>query len=236
MMPVLHQPAYIPQPVSWEDPKWQGGALQEKGIGSKENQKSRSNLPINEMALDFDQLREELEKVRKESYEVGYRDGLEAGREEGYHQGLVEAERNFREQQWRQQQHFQQLLSNMMEAIQNELKAFFSRAEEAVTELALEIAKKVVDGEVKTNTEIVKRAVSQALDQLKGGNITVRLNPEDFLLLGDDLSLVNLDRGFSVNFVPDEKVERGGVIAESEQGVVDLQPSTKFSLLQVEVL
>ena len=233
MMPVLHQPVYIAQPVSWDwDEKEHEGV---RDWGSKSPQ---SNSPISEMALDSARSAkdDELQRARKEGYEAGYRNGFAAGQQEGYRKGFAEAEQRFREQQWQQHQHIQQLLNNLAEAIRNELETFFSRAEEAVTELALEIAKKVVEVEVKTNPEVVRKSVSQALNELKGGSITVRLNPADFSLLGNDLNLLNLGEGVSVRFVPDETVEQGGVVAESEQGFVDLQPSTKLALLQSEVL
>ncbi len=232
-MPVLHQPVYIAQPVSWD---WDEREHEE--VRDWESKSSQSNLPISEMALDSARPTkdDELQRARKEGYEAGYQNGFVAGQQEGYRKGFAEAEQRFREQQWHQHQHIQQLLNNLAEAIRNELETFFSRAEEAVTELALEIAKKVVEVEVKTNPEIIKRAVSQALSELKGGSITVRLNPADFLLLGDDLSLINLGESVSVRFVSDETVERGGVVAESDQGFVDLQPSTKLALLQSEVL
>ncbi len=226
-MPVLRQPIYLAQPVAWEEPE-------------TENQIFNGDLPIDEMELNFAQPENDagvdIQKIRKEGYEAGYRDGFLAGQQEGYRQGVAAAEQIFKEQQWQQHQHVQQLLNNMAEAIRNEIANFFSRAEEAVTELALEIARKIIEVETKTNPEVVRKAVSQALNELKGGNITVRLNPEDFSLIGNDLSLINLNDDVSVRMVPDETVERGGVIAESEHGFVDLQPHTKLALLQSEVL
>lgn len=226
-MPVLHKPVYRPQPIPWEETELE-----------KTTKSSQQILPISEMAVTTAETRSEnenLQKAWKEGFETGYKEGLLAGQKEGYRRGMAEAEHRFKEQQWQQHQHAQKLLNKMAEAIRNEIASFFARAEEAVTELALEIARKVVEVEVKTNPEAVKRAVSQALNELKGKNITVRLNPEDFSLFNDDLSLLNLE-GVSVRFVADEAVERGGVVAESEQGVVDLQPSTKLALLQAEVL
>ncbi|MCX7643143.1 MAG: FliH/SctL family protein, partial [Armatimonadetes bacterium] len=175
------------------------------------------------------------QKLKRESYEAGYRDGFLAGQQEGYRQGVAAAEQAFKEQQWQQHQHIQQLLNNMAEAIRNEIANFFNRAEEAVTELALEIARKIIEVETQINPEVVRRAVSQAIHELKGGTIIVRLHPKDFSLIGNDLSSLNLHDGVSVRLVPDESIERGGVIAESEQGFIDLQPHTKLALLQSEV-
>lgn len=228
-MPVLQKPVYHPQPVPWDD-------VEPKSAP----QSSNPNLPINETDDGLTNTEpksdgENLQKAWKEGYEAGYREGLLAGQKEGYRQAIKAAEQNLKELQWQQHHHAQQLVNKIAGEIRNELVSFFNRAEEAVTELAIEIARKVVEVEVKTNPEIVKKAVHQALSELKSGNITVRLNPEDFSLLNFDLSLLNLE-GISVRIVPDESVERGGVVAESEQGFVDLQPSTKLTLLQAEVL
>lgn len=226
-MPVLRQPYYLAQPVAWDETE-------------TDDQSFDGKLPIEEMELNFAQPKNDavvdLQKIRKEGYEAGYRDGFLAGQQEGYRQGLAAAEQVFKEQQWQQHQRVQQLLNNLAEAIRNELANFFSRAEEAVTELAFEIARKIIEVEARTNPEVVRKAVSQALQELKGGTITVRLNPEDFSLIGNDLSSLNLGDGVSVRMVPDETVERGGVVAESEQGFIDLQPHTKLALLQSEVL
>lgn len=245
-MPVLRQPKYFPQPVAWDELNGKGESLStnlpiseiEERIGTDAENEKRGNDQTEKVDASkaVADLQTELQKARKEGYEAGYRDGFIAGQNEGYQQGIADAEQKFREQQIQQHQYTQHLLNKLAEAIRGELSAFFNRAEEAVTELALEIARKVVEVEVKTNPEVVRKAVAQAIEELKGGNITVRLNPEDFSLFGNDLSLMNLGEGVSVRFVPDESVERGGVVAESEQGFVDLQPQTKLALLQAEVL
>ncbi len=226
-MPVIRQPKYLPQPLSWDETE-------------RENESLPPNLPINGTGNDGEQRMKdeiaELQKARKEGYEAGYRDGFLAGQNEGYRQGVSAAEQKFRDQQLQQLQHTQHLINKMAEVIRSEIANFFSRVEEAVAELAIEIARKVVEVEVKTNPEVVKKAVSQALEELKGGSITIKINPEDFSLFANDLSLMNLGEGISVRFVPDESVERGGVVAESEQGLVDLQPQMKLALLQGEVL
>ncbi|MFN4178827.1 MAG: FliH/SctL family protein [Armatimonadota bacterium] len=236
-MPVLHQPVYLAHPVAWEEPEneTKSDQLSAHPLASNFN----GNMPIKEMELNLAEFEKgkgvDLQKVRKEGYEAGYRDGFLAGQQEGYRQGFAAAEQAFKEKQWQQHQFVQQLINNMAEAIRNELANFFSRAEEAVTELALEIARKIIEVETKINPEVVRKAISQALQELKSGTVTVRIHPEDFSLLGNDLSWLNLGEGVSVRVVPDETIERGGVIAESEQGLVDLQPHTKLALLQSEV-
>jgi len=257
-MPVLHQPLYIPKPVPWDEPETSSPPANCNSLPSEENQSFQPDMPINQsgwVQTDYFQSPErrsdsglcvhtlanqstcaENEQAFTKAYQAGYRDGFAAGQQEGYQQGLAEAEQRFREQVERLHDYTHTRLHAIIEAIRNEIQSFFTQAEEAVTQLAIEIAQKVIETEVKTNPEVVRNAVSQALNQLKGTNIVVRVNPADFSLLGSDLNLVNLGEGVSIRFVPDETIEQGGVIAESEQGFVDLQPSTKLALLHSEVL
>lgn len=217
-MPVLRQPAYRPQPVVW----------------------NTEAMPPED--LDLSLPREKKEQVpfgqSQDGYEAGYRDGFMAGQQEGYRQGYAAAEREWRKEQEQLQQQFQRSLLALQKAAHDEVVAFLARAEEAMTELAIEIAQKVVEAEITTNPDIVRRAVAQALQTLKGTTITVRVNPADFPFLGNNLNLLKNEEqsGMTVRFVPDESVERGGIIAESDQGVVDLQPQTKLALLRTEVL
>ncbi len=216
-MPILRQPPYRPQPVIWN---------------------TEAKLPENlDLSLPIEKRGQPPLGQRQGGYEAGYRDGLMAGQQEGYRQGYAAAEREWQKEQEQLQQQIQRSLLALQKAAHDEVAAFLARAEEAMTDLAIEIARKVVESEITTNPDIVRKAVAQALQALKGSVITVRVNPADFHLLGDNLSLLrNEQGGMTVRFVPDESVERGGVIAESEQGVVDLQPQTKLALLQTEAL
>ncbi len=265
MMPVLRQPHYLPQPIPWDEEAWTEGeerrenrqpesltlqlpihktgtgdrcSGQQTGRWADEERWGNGGMEKGsvEQQKPVSSPQSQASSAYKEGYDAGYRDGFLAGQQEGYRQGVAATEQRFQEEQLRLHQHVQHLFQNLTEALQNEIAAFFERAEKAVAELALEIARKVIEVEVTTNPEVARRAVAQALQQLKGSTITVRLHPEDFSLLGNDLSLLNLHESVSVQFVPDESVERGGVVAESEQGLVDLQPRTKLALLHSEVL
>ncbi len=233
-MGVLVQPRYLAQPIPWDEPK---GLAQSFGIVVPREKTGDDQNPVPPSTGETGGVTNmDVQRIRKEGYEAGYRDGFLAGQQEGERQGREAAEKRFQKELWRTHQHFQQLLHNLAKALRNELTTFFERTEAAVTELALDIARKVVEVEVTTNKEVVRRAVEKALHKLNGTTVTLRLHPDDFSLLGNDLSWLNLNKDWSVRLVSDESVERGGVIAESEHGLVDLQPSTKFALLQAEVL
>lgn len=233
-MGVLVQPRCKGEPIPWDEPK---GLAQSFSTGLPIEETGDEQNPVPPPTGETGGVtNRDVQRIRKEGYEAGYRDGFWAGQQEGERQGREAEKKRFQKELWREKQHFRQLLHNLEKALRKELTTFFERTEAAVTELALDIARKVVEVEVTTNKEVVRRAVEKALRELKGTTITLRLHPDDFSLLGDDLSLINLNRDWSVRLVSDERVERGGVIAESEHGLVDLQPSTKFALLQAEVL
>lgn len=221
-MPILRQPAYRPQSIPWERDD-QPPAIP-TASGSFQG-------------LTHEELTSAIEQGRREGYETGYRDGFLAGQQEGYRMGVAAMERQHEQErrQWHQQ--VEQLVAALGDSLRGEIAHLMARMEDLLTELALEIARKVVEVEVTSNPEVVRHAVTKALQELRGGTITVRLHPHDFALLESSFPLLDLrDEGLSVRFVADESVERGGVLAESEQGVVDLQPSTKFTLLRAEVL
>lgn len=221
-MPILRQPTYRPQPIPWE---------------RDDQPLAISTANGSSLGLTHEELTSAIEQSHREGYETGYRDGFLAGQQEGYRMGVAAMERQHEQerQQWRQQ--VEQLVAALGDSLRGEIAHLMVRMEDLLTELALEIARKVVEVEVTSNPEIVRHAVTKALQELRGGTITVRLHPHDFALLESSFPLLDLrDEGLSVRFVADESVERGGVLAESEQGVVDLQPSTKFALLRAEVL
>ncbi|MDT7972411.1 MAG: FliH/SctL family protein [Armatimonadota bacterium] len=251
-MPVLPKPLYRPQPVPWEKKEcpMSDGAMSnepmtnetmtnepmsnERGMGGRGDETPRNAYPMNQSLIAS---RQSLSEWRQEVYEAGYRDGFLAGQQEGYRMGVAAAERQHEQEreQWRQK--MEHLVATLGDELRGEIANWMGRMEELLTELALEIARKVVEVEISTNPEIVRHAVNKSLQELRSGTITIRLHPDDFALLEPSLPLLNLQsEGLTVRFVADEGVEKGGVIAESDQGVVDLQPSTKFALLKAEVL
>jgi len=161
-----------------------------------------------------------LEQAYREGYEAGYQAGLKAGREEGYQEGRAAA-----------QQAKERMLERWGEALRREWEAFRSQAEVMLTETALEIARRVVEVEVQTNPQVVREAARKALEALGEASIVLRVHPEDGVLLQDQEW-----SSPRVRVVLDETMERGGVVAESDLGKVDLRPSIKFALLQEEVM
>jgi len=96
-----------------------------------------------------------------------------------------------------------------------------AEVEDTVVELALSIARTVLDRELAASTdpgaEAIARALALAPDDCP---VTVRLHPDDVLVLGD-VSAVAPGRALLV--VADPAVERGGCVAEGAGRSVDAQ-------------
>jgi len=109
-------------------------------------------------------------------------------------------------------------------------------------ELAMLIARKVVDGEVRASSVAVHRAVTAALAMVKDQETaTVRLNPEDLEVLKTTREWGHLCYGAGrtegaqtsrmperVRFVADDGLGRGGCLVETPSASVDMRTKTRF--------
>ena len=93
--------------------------------------------------------------------------------------------------------------------------------EDTVVELALSIARTVLDRELATRTDPGADAIARALGLVPDDcPVTVRLHPDDVLTLGD---LSAVDPGRRLVVVADPAVEPGGCTAEAAGRLVDAQ-------------
>jgi flagellar assembly protein FliH len=128
---------------------------------------------------------------------------------------------------------FQQAVGQLRERQQKTL----DEAQQELIDIAFEMAAKVVQTEIQTHPEVVLSAVQSALSRFKGGDIVLRLHPEDAeTVRGALLRLTSeLSSGTTISIAEDPTVERGGCVADGEGGRVDNQPSVKLELLHQAV-
>jgi flagellar assembly protein FliH len=93
------------------------------------------------------------------------------------------------------------------------------RTERQMVELALTLARRVVQKEVDADPTQLLAMSRTAIDRLGDDTrITVRLNPVDYAAAGGE----NMPQlGTNVTVVADQKVEHGGCRIESELGTLD---------------
>ncbi len=137
----------------------------------------------------------------------------EAARAEGYAAGLAAA----REAGEQTCAHMKQLAESFSSTLDN----LDFRLADMVLELALDVARQVVAGELAARPERILDVVNLALKQMAETNREARLllNPEDAALVRPHLDKV-LDKN-RLRVVEDSRIVRGGCLIETGQGDLD---------------
>lgn len=143
----------------------------------------------------------ELARLREAARAEGYAEGLAAARDEG--------ERSCAQ------------MKQLVESFSSTLDNFDFRLADAVLELALDVARQVVAGELAARPERILDVVNLALKQMAETNREARLllNPEDAALVRPHLEQV-LDKN-RLRIVEDGRIVRGGCLIETGQGDLD---------------
>ncbi|MHB1085272.1 MAG: flagellar assembly protein FliH [Thiobacillus sp.] len=143
----------------------------------------------------------ELAKLREAAHAEGYADGLAAGRVEGEQAGA----------------HMKQLAESFSATLDN----LDFRLADMVLDLALDVARQVVTGELAVHPERILDVVNLALKQMAETSREARLllNPDDAVLVRPHLDQV-LDKN-RLRIVEDARIERGGCLIETPQGDLD---------------
>ncbi|MCS7301495.1 MAG: FliH/SctL family protein, partial [Fimbriimonadales bacterium] len=195
-----------------------------------------------EDAPDLDALRAEAEAIRLRAMQDAERIREQARREGyllGYEQGYAEGELHARkraEAELRditEQLHAQ--VEQVIQSLQAQCKAYMQNAEAQMLELALEVARKIVREELKIQPEHALAIVRDALRRMQGfAHIRIRVNPLDLELIRQNratlLSIVDGVEGIEV--VEDRRVDQGGCVIETEQGVYDARIRTQLGELE----
>ena len=108
-----------------------------------------------------------------------------------------------------------------------------------VVRLAVEIARRIVQRELRTDPGLIARTAESALEQIAAASdVRVRVHPLDARLLEQTMSeIVSApDRAAAVEIVPDGSIERGGCVVESDRGIVDARLRTQFEEMQTRLL
>ena len=143
----------------------------------------------------------ELARLREAARAEGYAEGLATGRVEG-------------EQACGR-------MKQLVESFGSTLDNFDFRLADMVLELALDVARQVVAGELAARPERILDVVNLALKQMAETSREARLllNPDDAALVRPHLEQV-LDKN-RLRIVEDIRIERGGCLIETAQGDLD---------------
>ena len=154
------------------------------------------------------------------------RESMVKGYEEGFAEGLRRAEDQTREQVER----LTQIISNAL----TDHDTMIRSAQKEAAALALAVATKVVNREIKQDPETVLSVVQGALERIPPAErVRVLVNPEDEDLVRERWSEVAgaNARGLEWDLATDPMVGRGGCVIEARSGFVDGRIETQLSKL-----
>jgi flagellar assembly protein FliH len=148
-----------------------------------------------------DDIEAELARLREAARAEGYEEGLAAGR--------VEGEKSCGR------------MKQLAESFSGTLDNLDFRLADMVLDLALDVARQVVAGELAVHPERILDVVNLALKEMAETSREARLllNPEDAVLVRPHLDQV-LDKN-RLRIVEDARIERGGCLIETTQGDLD---------------
>ncbi|MHB8578602.1 MAG: FliH/SctL family protein [Ignavibacteriaceae bacterium] len=138
---------------------------------------------------------------------------------------------------------FSEKLNKMYKDVSNIVAEFDRRAneyslsfEKLVIDLSLVIAEKIIKREISQEPSIEK-VLSDAIKRVIGSNkIMVKLNPNDLRNLSEENKNLFSGESYSkINFEPDERIESGGCLVETEIGNVDARISNQISELKKQL-
>lgn len=163
---------------------------------------------------------QESEDIRKsaqqEGYKRGYDDGrqrgLEEGRDKGRQQGLDTAN---------------QMIEEAIEIKQRALEAkerMVKEAEAEIIRIVLEISRKVLGEQIKTDREAVLGLVSRALEKCTfSGRVTMKVSPDDYDIveLSKQRLLSGMDGVTQLDIVVGEALPQGSCVLETDAGSIN---------------
>lgn len=144
------------------------------------------------------------------------------GHAEGYGEGKVKAEEELKP--------VIATLRDLIESVRAARAGVISGAEPELVKLAMAIAERIVHTEVAENKNVVAENVRNALTRLVNREVvTLRLNPADLETIRQYREEIVASSDVEhLRIVEDQRVDRGGVVVETEAGTIDAKISTQL--------
>lgn len=176
-----------------------------------------------ETAAIIAQAQEEKQKIHDEAYKTGF----DEGREKGYEEGNLEAQRLI------------DRLHVILDRIMDKRQEILDNTEQQIVELVLLMARKVVKVISENQRNVVMSNVLQALRKVKGrGDVIVRVNLADVKLTTEHTKdfMRAVENIQNITVAEDSSIDRGGCIIETDFGAIDARISSQLAELEQKIL
>lgn len=145
-----------------------------------------------------------------------------SGREEGYAAGKSAADEEL--------DPVITTMRELIESVRTQRAAAIAAAEPELVRLAMAVAERVIHGELVTNPAVIVDNVREALTRLVSREVvTLRVNPLDLDMIRTHRDqIVAAGDVEHLRIVEDQRVDRGGVMVETDAGTIDAKVATQL--------
>jgi len=174
-----------------------------------------------EQMLEVPNLENTYETQLMQKYELGFADGREQMRKD--------LEQNYQHKLFEQKKMMQEVIASVDEKLVEYDRLF----ESMVLNLAFLVSEKIIKREIETKS-IIDETLKFALKKVLGANkVIIKLNQVDLEHLKSNAEGIFNDDIFSrITFEPDERIDAGGCLVETEIGNVESRINTQLAELK----
>ncbi|MCK6380756.1 MAG: flagellar assembly protein FliH [Leptospiraceae bacterium] len=185
--------------------------------------KAKADQIMDRAKLEVERMIKEAEMKVAEVEHEAYQKGYDAGREVGFKKGQGEVRRLI--------DRLGTIVGKAIDIREDIIKA----SEKQMVEMILIIARKVIKDEIIERKEIVLNNIREALKRIKDRDrVDIRVNFADLELTAahKDELIKMMESLRKVNISEDSRVDRGGVIIETDVGAIDARISTQLKEIE----
>lgn len=168
------------------------------------------------------EVRQRIAQIEKEAYEKAFVLGEKSGRELGEKSVVPLVDK----------------LRRYLDELSRLRKTLLREAERETVELAVQIARAIVEVEVERHPEAVMGNVRKALERLGGeGKVTLRVHPVDASIVWAARESLSpyLDANGELRVEPDEGIDRGGCLAVTDFTEADATIAGQFEAIREQL-
>jgi flagellar biosynthesis/type III secretory pathway protein FliH len=171
---------------------------------------------------------------REEKYKTAIAEALEQGMREGFIKGEEEGRKTAKTSYDEQVRELQKRIASFLGALETSKKSIYNNAHSILLRLCFELAKNIVHTEITANPHVVLAVIKKCLSYIADREkIVVRVAKDDLETVSKkkEFWLPISERVDTISIEPDERIEKGGCIIESNSGIADGRLGTQMAEL-----
>ncbi len=199
----------------------------EEAQQTRQEAEQEADRIIEQARRQAEEQKDEAQKQVDQIKDEAYKEGFEAGREEGFTSGKEEVDRLIEQ------------LHHIIDKTLEKRNEIIEESETQLINLVLVIAKKVVKVISENQKNVVVNNVIQALRKLKSrGEVLVKVNLDDVDLTSEHVKdfMRMVENVQSVTVVEDSTVDKGGCIIETDFGEIDARISSQLHEIEEKII